>query len=120
MNRENILSEVESTLNSIKYGASNLSYEGKYKCIIKFGTFMPFIDMDLTQSGMDFLEDYSLAEIDDFFQGRYIPDSMDSSSDEACIFYADKPDIFYNWYNRLDNKTLPKLVSFYSDLIKQI
>ncbi|POP44315.1 hypothetical protein CHU32_02605 [Superficieibacter electus] len=97
-----------------------MSYGDKCKCIIKFGTCLPFIDMDLTQDEVNYFDDYPLSEIDDFFLGRYIPDSMDSSTDEACIFYAEEPDLFYSWYNGLDNKKLPKLVSFYADLIKQI
>ena len=65
-------------------------------------------------------DDFESEEVDEYLAGDHIPDTFEPGEDEASIFYADLPDDFYRWYNRLEDKSLISLLCVYKSLINEL
>ncbi len=119
---ESCLTQAHVFLGKLESGIADASYVDKCESIVAFVRTLPFVDAseftDLAEHNP--FDDADGDELDSYLMGQHIPPQYAVNQDEASIFYAGSPKTYYEWYNDIEDKTLPGMLRLYIGLLHAI
>jgi hypothetical protein len=121
-NSDSCLKAAQQFLEKIESGTVGETYIDKCVSVVAFARSLPFVDSSsfVDLSVYNPFDDFESYELECYLLGQHIPEEYEVEEDEASIFYSSSPELFYDWYKHLENKTLTGLLRSYIELLQKI